>query len=148
MRGQSECLGHLQAAGIAWDDACALRRISMTLHRWHELECGGTEGPESRYSLELAHGRRIKGGFEYDEDNGATYLLYHWHDGKTTNRRIPDREKGARKRLGALLARYPGFSAYVQGDPRGCALYVLRPSDVKAGEDVSSVYTRGIAVYR
>ena len=22
------------------DDAQALRRISMTLHRWHELECG------------------------------------------------------------------------------------------------------------
>ena len=61
---------------------------------------------------------------------------------------MPDREKGAKKRLQAILARYPGFSAYVQGDPRGAALYVLRPGDVPAGADVSSCYNRGIAVYK
>ena len=26
--------------GINLEDARALRRISMTLHRWYELECG------------------------------------------------------------------------------------------------------------
>jgi len=36
----------------------------------------------------------------------------------------------------------------VQGDPRGCALYILRPDDIPAGADVASCYTRGIAVYK
>jgi hypothetical protein len=67
--------------------------------------------------------------------------------GKTTYTPVPDREKGARKRIQAILAKYPDLEAYIQGDPRGCALYVLRPGDVPEGEDVSSYYTRGIAVY-
>ena len=46
------------------------------------------------------------------------------------------------------MERYPGFGAYVQKDPRGAALHILRPGDVPAGEDVSSYYSRGIAVCR
>jgi hypothetical protein len=33
-------LSRLERSGISCNDALALRRISMTLHRWHELECG------------------------------------------------------------------------------------------------------------
>ena len=58
------------------------------------------------------------------------------------------RRIGARKRVADVLARYPGFTAYVQTDPRGAALYILRPGDVAEGADVSSCYTRGIAVYK
>ncbi len=39
------------------------------------------------------------------------------------------------------------LSAYVQTDPRGCALYILRPGDVPDGGDPSSYYSRGISVY-
>jgi hypothetical protein len=46
------------------------------------------------------------------------------------------------------MARYPGFASYVQGDPRGAALYILRPGDVREGADVSSCYSNGIAVYK
>ena len=35
-----DCIYSLMQAGIKPDDAQALRRISMTLQRWHELECG------------------------------------------------------------------------------------------------------------
>lgn len=35
------CVKGLMTAGISLDDAVALRRISMTLHRWHEAECNG-----------------------------------------------------------------------------------------------------------
>jgi hypothetical protein len=59
-----------------------------------------------------------------------------------------DREKSARKRLGKLMAKYPGLSAYVQTDPRGVALYILRPGDVPEGGDVDAYYSRGIAVYK
>jgi len=105
-----DCVQTLQAAGIPYEDACALRRISMTLHRWHELECG------------------------------------------TDNSRTHDRERGALKRLAAIMARYPGFAAYVQGGPRGCALYVLTPEQLARIADSGSTlelecsYSRGIAV--
>lgn len=42
----------------------------------------------------------------------------------------------------------PHLSAYVQGDPRGAALYILRPGDVPEGENAESYYSRGVAVYR
>jgi hypothetical protein len=35
-----EVLRRLEQIGISYDDANKLRRISMTLHRWFELECG------------------------------------------------------------------------------------------------------------
>ena len=55
---------------------------------------------------------------------------------------IADRERGALKRLKAIMARYPGFEAYVQTDPRGASLYIL-PAGITADN-----YSRGIAVYK
>ena len=37
----------LEAEGVTYQDAQALRRISMTLHRWHEMECGTDRGASS-----------------------------------------------------------------------------------------------------
>lgn len=115
--------------GISREDSEALRRISMTLHRWHEMECG------TEY-----------GAVERDEETGRPY----WYDSRTGRRSprpIADRERGALRRLGAIMSRYPSLGYYVQGDPRGCALYIIRPGDVRPGENVVSVYNRGIAVY-
>lgn len=136
----------LVTAGIDLSDAKELRRISMTLHRWHELECG--DGNDHG-SWCLARGKKDAGGaFEYD-DTGRPYLEYHSNSGNTARYSlVADREKGAQKRLGKIMARYPGMTAYVQGDPRGAALYILRPGDVPEGADVSSCYNRGIAVYK
>ena len=143
--GKEQCLAALWNAGIAQRDAKELRRISMTLHRWHELECG--DGNEHG-SWCLARGAKKDGAFVYD-DNGKPYLEYHSNSGNTARYSlVADREKGAQKRLGKIMARYPGFTAYVQGDPRGAALYILRPGDVPQGADVSSCYNRGIAVYK
>lgn len=117
----------LEMAGISGAEAIALRRISMTLHRWHELECGTDNGAVER-----------------DEETGKTY----WLNAMTGKRwATPDRETGARKRLAAIMARHPTLSAYVQGDPRGCALYILRPGDIPTGADADSYYNRGIAVW-
>ena len=52
------------------------------------------------------------------------------------------------ERLAAVMAKYPTLTAYVQGDPRGCALYILRPHDVPEGESADGYYSRGIAVYK
>jgi hypothetical protein len=34
-----------------------------------------------------------------------------------------------------------------EGDPRGAALFILRPGDVPEGEAAESYYSRGMAVY-
>ena len=59
----------------------------------------------------------------------------------TATTKAISREAGAKRRLTAILAKYPGLSAYVQTDPRGASLYI--------GADLNDTnYNRGIAVYR
>ena len=121
-------LGQVESLGITRPDAFALRRISMTLHAWHEMECGIDNGC-----------------IERDEETGKAYWL-NSHSMRRTP--IADRETGALRRLKAIMACYPTLGYYVQTDPRGAALYILRPGDVPAGADVSAYYSRGIAVYK
>ena len=123
-----EVLNRLQEAGISYQDANALRRISMTLQRWGEHECNGD--------------------IQRDE---ATNIPY-WHYGRGTQgpfltTKIADREKGALKRLLAIVASYPDFVAYHQTDPGGCGVYLVRRCDVSEGMSIDSAYNRGIAVY-
>jgi hypothetical protein len=133
----------LRSLGFTSEEAEQLRRISMTLHRWHERECGDGNGC-----------------IERDETTGKAY----WLNSHTMKRSaVADREKGALKRLAAILGQRNGrpavvngrlnaapagkLTAYIQTDPRGAALYIIRPSDVPAGADVSAHYNRGICVY-
>jgi hypothetical protein len=136
----------LTTLGISLDDATALRRISMTLHRWHELECGDSN---DYCSTALVRGRKNGKEFTYDEA-GSPFFETHYHhgDAKAKYHATPDRERGALKRLARIMARYPGFASYVQGDPRGCALYILRPGDVPTGKEADAYYSRGVAVYK
>lgn len=136
----------LQSLGFTWGECEQLRRISMTLRRWHELECG--DGNEyGSWAIERD-----------DNGDGPPYMVHHHYrhgQGKdtVTRTRIPDREKGAKKRLlsiiNALAARKGvcNVNAYIQTDPRGAALYILRLGDVPAGEDASAYYNRGICVF-
>lgn len=117
----------LTALGISFPDCVALRRISMTLSRWDELECGDGNDYAS-WSIER------------DEKTGLPYLVTHPHKGPTRRTRIPDREKGAEKRLAATMARYPALASYRQTDPRGASLYVGPRADMAV------CYTRGIAI--
>jgi hypothetical protein len=111
----------------------------MTLHRWHELECGTGDG-QTTYSIER----------DGEEPDSKPYkrVQYPTRTGYVDKRYpIPDKETGARKRLAAILTRYPTLRAYVQGDPRGAALYILRPGDVPEGANPDAYYSRGIVVY-
>lgn len=123
-----ECIARVQSLGISWDDAWAFRRISMTLHRWHELECGTEDGC-----------------IERDEVTGKTYWLNSYNGHRST---IADRETGAKKRLEALMSKYAPLSAYIQGDPRGASVFILRPGDVAEGFEPADAYWRGVAVYK
>lgn len=112
-------------AGFSLTEARALVRASRTLHRWHERECGN--------------------GFGCIERDEATGIPY-WRsaDGRIVVR-IRDYESAARKRIERILLErnvrrpYDQLRAYIQTDPRGAALYLMRPTDEH--------YTRGICVY-
>ena len=119
-------IGQVTSIGVSNEDATALRRISRTLRRWFELECGDDMGAIER------------------DDDGIPYWKPNFNSRKY---RVPDRENGAYKRLAKIMAAYPDLTPYVQCDPRGCALYLLRPNDVPDGKDASAYYSRGIAVY-
>lgn len=49
-----DCIAALERAGMKYRDAVQLRRISMTLHRWHELECGDSNNADAYYSRGVA----------------------------------------------------------------------------------------------
>lgn len=151
-KAKFELFARLQALGFTYEEAHALRRIEMTLHRWAELECGDGNDYASW-------------AIERDEKTDKPYMVTHYHaapftDPKHSIRRHPiaDREKGALKRLAAILdARnlresppsledYRDVLAYHQTDPRGCALYLVKRSDIPAGASLSSCYTNGLAV--
>ena len=121
-----EVIARLEKLGIDYQTAQQLRRISMTLQRWFERECGTDNGC-----------------IERDETTGKPYWL-----NATTMRRypIPDREKGAMARLRSIMSRLKGLVPYIQGDCRGASLYILRQEDVK-DQNIDQVYTRGVAVY-
>lgn len=131
--------------GFTRDEATQLRRISLTLHRWFEHECNGT--------------------IQRDGDNGDGEP--YWYN-TTTGRKIgkaPDRERGAMKRLQTIIAARNDriknadrdditygpnggiLRPYIQSDPRGASLYILRPGDVPKGQDAASCYNRGVCVY-
>ena len=137
----------LQSLGFTYDECEQLRRISMTLRRWHELECGTD-----------------RGSIERDETTGRPY--WHAYDARGNVLKpypMADRERGAKKRLARIIAecnrlragvnRVNGddaekpVSAYVQTDPRGAALYILRLGDVPEGQSADAYYSRGICVF-
>lgn len=130
----------MASLGFSTDEAVALRRIEMTLHRWAEHECNGN--------------------IQRDGDDGEGKPRWYYGGGRK-GRLIPDRERGALKRLhrivgnrntrnwigfGGPIDQSPGFiRSYVQGDPRGCALYLVKNEDLR-GADIHAAYSRGFAV--
>ena len=129
--------------GCTREEAEQLRRISTRLHAWYERECGNGNG-----------------AIERDETTDKPY----WYNPNTGSRYpIRDLERGAERRLAAIVAarndrlasgayvwqgRGDGrLATYLQTDPRGAALYILRPGDVPDGADVHGYYNRGICIY-
>ncbi len=115
--------------GLGFDEAeiGALRRVSNGLQRWFEWECNGE--------------------VERDDSTNATHRVIQTRHGAPRRVRTPDTESWHMRRLAAIMASKPALSYYVQTDPRGAALYILRPGDVPEGADVGGHYSRGICVY-
>lgn len=148
---QAHMFRALAMYGISEEEARALRRISMTLRRWHEMECGTD-----------------RGAIERDGPNGEGRPRY--RSNYSLEKGIPlekcpivaDRERGALKRLAAICKPHSRrVVPYVQGDPRGCALYLvpvkrlrdaqkgwaIRRPETPKSRVIDSIYSQGIAVY-
>lgn len=120
----AQSLAHFK---LSPDDIAKLLRIEEKLRRWHELRCG----------IDAGHVEEIG-----SEGSGKwEFVNRHGHRSP-----IRDAGKQARKALNAFTAENPDLIFYVQADPRGCALYLLKKSQVDSGEDVNAVYNRGVAI--
>ena len=132
----------LLSLGFTRNESEQLRRISMTLHNWHEKECGTNNGCIERDDAGKAYWLNSFSGQRYpvrDMETGAKKRLY----------RILDAVNKARltHMTDGKMTPQEGLTPYIQTDPRGAALYILRPGDVPDGCEVDSYYSRGICVY-
>lgn len=119
MRTREERMMRLARVLPEWtiDDILAATKAAAKIHRADEMVCNGDV-------------------WESDESPGT------WYDRADAPRRSPYGR--AMATLDRIVARYPGFSWYHQSDPRGAAVYILRPGAVRDGEAVEAVYTRGV----
>ena len=142
----------ISALGFTADEVASLRRINSTLQRWHELECGTDNGVVER-----------------DDATGKPFWVsytrrYLGANDARMRSPVADREAGALRRLEKIMRdvnerRFIGDAAstldshcddlttYIQSDPRGAALYILRPGDVPEGLKPEACYTRGVCVF-
>jgi hypothetical protein len=127
-----EAIDRAMSCGLSYQDAVSVRRIALTLHRWYELECGTEQG-----------------AIERDEETNKPYFYYDANIYGTWKRKrykVADRETGALKRLKAIMAKYAPLTAYVQTDPRGGTIYLIRPGDIPEGSKVEECYSRGVFI--
>jgi len=124
------------ALGFTADETCALLKAERALQRWAEMECGTGDD-------------RVSISVERDEQTGKPFRrVQYMAGGKWQDRKEPcrDLERAALRRISDIFGGKPGLSFYHQGDPRGCALYVLRAGDVPEGKSADAYYSRGIPV--
>jgi hypothetical protein len=133
---QARFFDMMTRVGFSADETITLLKAEGALQRWAEAECGtGTE----------THTVSI----ERDETTGKPFRRVQFRRaGQWKENRYPvrDMEAAALRRVAAIAEAHPGMSFYHQGDPRGCALYLIRPGDVPTGERAESYYSRGIAI--
>ncbi len=122
--------------GFSHAETDALLKAERALSRFAELECG------------ISDANRSISVFR-DEETGRPFYRVEYRVGNDWKTRIEpkrDTEKAALQTVERIMESKPGFSAYHQTDPRGVSLYIIRPGDIEAGEDVRRFYNRGLAM--
>ena len=121
-RKQTERYGwivlELSKYGLDLREIDTLVRAERTLGRWGVAECNGE--------------------IQRDEATGKPVNGY-------TRTAIPDRETATLARIDKIVKAHK-LEYYHQGDPRGCALYIIRPGDIANGQKVDCCYNRGLAI--
>lgn len=97
-----------------------LKRCQRTLHLWAEKECNG----EIQYDDD---GQARK----YGKDRYGCYCV--------PGAIVTDKSESAMEAARMIAAKH-GLAVYNQTDPRGCALYVYNPNDLK-GRRIDECYS-------
>ena len=106
--------------GISGYDYNALARLSGSLRRWHEMQCGTDGGVVSVDDAGVATWQPSNGGPTAKITNKGALLEHRVFD---------------------LCVRL-GVTYYIQGDPRGCALYLSREP-----MDDANYSSKGVPIY-
>jgi hypothetical protein len=121
--------------GFTYDEAKSLLKCERALRKWGELECGT--------------GDRNRSVHVFRDESGKPFYRVQFYAGGQWRESVQpkrDTEKAALAKVEAIMAGKTGFRAHHQTDPRGCALYIIRPGDIEAGGNVRALYNRGIAL--
>jgi len=116
--------------GVIDAELDSLLRAERTLRRWATAECNGDIFRDEKTGKPIQYLHHLR--------------LLDPHDPRYY-RPIADRETAALARA-ERIAQAHGLTAYHQTDCRGCMLYLIRPGDIPAGQDVGAYYTRGVAI--
>ena len=121
--------------GLSSSDYKRLARLNKLIKYWVEEECNGT--------IQWAE----------DEDNNPTYPYYYNPDTGERSKSIQDRYSKYLKECESILDKYnpnkleATLKLYIQGDPRGCHVWIYKASDDPEGR-VDCIYNSiGTACY-
>lgn len=139
----------LAELGFTYEESKALYRAQLTLHRWAEAECNGEIERDETTNKPARHFRWSAFG----QGPGLSHQAFPIADREAgALRRVKGIVEARNARLGKGLNGAPDdfILPYHQTDPRGCALYLVKQSDLGNGCSpslpLSSYYTRGLAV--
>lgn len=112
--------------GLSREEHDILRRASMRLHRWAEMECNHD--------------------VQRDEKTNKVTVRYCRSDGMMSKAfATPDRETPALARCQAIADKH-GLVFYHQSDPRGVAVYIGKAESLR-GHSIESNYSQLLCIY-
>ena len=118
---------NLKTYGVTYDELFTLLRCEKQLNRWQVAQCNGD--------------------VSQDETTGQWYRHYERGSSRPFQTVKTTDSSASAIRRAQKIAFAHGLTAFEQDDCRGCSLYIIRPGDVEAGQDVSACYHRGLAIY-
>lgn len=116
---------NLEEVGFSFEEIMELRRLSRCFRRFFE---------------------RLRNDVYYSEDDGKYYRMC--ANSKIVTR-YPDLKRRYLKKLRAVFANHPNLTYYIQQDPRGSSLYVIKKTDLEYRlDEMDQIYsTLGIPIY-
>ena len=106
---------------IEKNDLNRLKELSIKLRRWHERLCGDNYG------------------VVWENSNGKCYYVSY----SGGRRCINNLGKKLKSEIIKIMSKYEHLVFYIQGDPRGPALYLIHKNEVDSTLPLASQYYKG-----
>lgn len=118
--------------GFYYGDYAKLVSISRGLRKTFEHFCNGVYQRAEDNSL-----------VEYGIKEGDVYTTWEVVTGsdRRCHLKVRDREAMLKKQLDRIMGPYKSLAYYIQGDPRGTALYIYQKRKLPKGQDIHAWYS-------